>query len=571
VRRLDGLPLAIELAAARLDVFSPSALLERLDRRLPLLTGGAHDLPERHRTMQATIAWSYHLLPVDRQRTFRRLAVCRGGITVAAAAACTDLDETVALDELAALAEQSLMQRVDRAREALPRFVMLDTMREFAEEQLKASGEEDQIRERHATFILALAEAAKIDLPGPHLLAELERIDADQDQIRAAMQWTMAAKPELGFRIVFALYRYWYQRGGLGEIRDWLERALTASSSPGPERAQALFCAGHATLYHGDPERAVVYLEEGLKLARSYGNAILSANILFVLGTEAEDRGDYPRAREHLSEALDAFLQADDRFATILTRCHLGLVAYSDGDHGAARVILKEALRLASEFGDDYAANVAVAYLALVAADTGEHVEAASALLDCLEASLALGHQESVSRVLAILATLASVRNEPLLAALLFGAARAVAEAIGYVVALPERARFERAHDAASGCVGTAVFEAAFAAGQANSLNQATEEAMHFARGIISADPALPVPPAADVPPEPLSASGMTAREFEVLRLLAAGQTNPEIARALFISPATVRVHVSHILEKLDARTRTEAAAAAHRRGLVAP
>ncbi|MFN8665497.1 MAG: hypothetical protein U0075_26690, partial [Thermomicrobiales bacterium] len=218
VRRLEGLPLAIELAASRLDVFGPAALLARLDQRLPLLTGGAHDLPERHRTMQAAIAWSYDLLPADLQRTFRRLAVCRGDISLAAAAACAALSDVAVLDELAALAEQSLLQRVDGAPAGTPRFVMLDTVREFAESQLIASGEEEETRERHASFVLALAEAAQIHLPGPQLSSELARIDADQDQIRAAMQWAIVANPAVGLRIAFLLYRYWYQRGRLGEI-----------------------------------------------------------------------------------------------------------------------------------------------------------------------------------------------------------------------------------------------------------------------------------------------------------------------------------------------------------------
>lgn len=578
VRRLEGLPLAIELAAARLELFGPAALLARLERRLPLLTGGAHDLPERQRTMQAAIAWSYDLLPVERQRTFRRLAVCRGSFSLATAAACAELEERMALEELAALAEQSLVRRVDGddAAEAMPRFVMLDTIREFAEDQLVASGEEDQVRRRHAHAILELAENAAGTERGRHLTTAFVRLDAEhdrlldaeQDQLREALRWAIANEPATGLRIAATLVRYLYFHWHVGESRSWFERVLAASPWPSVERAKVLYGAGFAASYQGDHDRAVACLEEALHLARAFAEPVVIADTLFALGTDGEDQGDYERGRAHLSEALNHFRQADDRTAVTLTQYHLGVVAYGRGDHDAARDMLEEACDLAAAQENDAIAIAPVWYLALIAIDAGDAATAARALLRCLASEHTLAQPEGISRVLSILAVLASACGEPLLAARLLGAAAAAADDIGYVAALPERARFERAQQAVSTALGAEAFAAALSAGRALSTPQAIEEATALAQGLIASAP-RPSRTVTDPLPDFAPAFTLTTREVEVLRLLADGQTNPEIAQTLFISPGTVRIHVSHILAKLDTRTRTEAAATARRLGLL--
>jgi non-specific serine/threonine protein kinase len=363
--------------------------------------------------------------------------------------------------------------------------------------------------------------------------------------------------------------RYLYFRWRVGESRDWFERALAAAPLPSVARARVLYGAGSAASYQGDHDRAVAYLDEALILARSYGEPVIVADTLFALGTEAEDRGEYECGRVHLSEALGLFLQAGDRAAAILTQYHLGIVAYGRGDHTTARAILEEARDFATAHGDDPIEIAANWYLALIAIDARDQLVAASALLRCLELCLTLSQPEGISRVLSIVATLASARDEPLLAARLFGAAAAVAEEIGYVVALPERARFDRARDAVRTVLGTDAIAAALDEGRRLSAGQAADEAMTFARRVIAADPPRTPASPIDLHPEATATIALTAREQEVLRLLADGRTNPEIAAALYITPGTARIHVSHILAKLDARTRTEAAAAARHLGLV--
>lgn len=580
-RRLEGLPLAIELAAARLDLLSPAAMLARLERRLPLLTGGAFDLPERQRTMQAAIAWSYDLLPPHLRQLSRRLGVFRGSFSLSAAAACAALDERTALEQLATLVEQSLVRR-DELSESTPaaispRFIMLDTIREYAQDGLVESGEEDRVRQRHAHFFCELAEQAAGDEPGRHLTSAFMRLDAEHDQLldaehdqlREALRWTIANEPVTGLRLAAALVRFLYVRCPVGESRDWFERALAVSPWPSVERAKVLYGAGAAASYQGDHDLAVAYLDEALQLARSYDEPVVIADTLLMLGTEAEDRGDYARARAYLSEALDFFLEAGDRSAATLTQYHLGVVAYGDGDHPGACIILEAARNLAAEHGDDLIETAAIWYLALIAIDAGDHVAAALALLQCLEAGPALAQPEGVSRTLSILAVLASERDEPLLVARFFGAATAVADEIGYVVALPERARFERAREVARGMLGAETFDASLAAGCALTVGEAVEEAMTFARCVIDGDVPHTTSTPIAAPRDLVSASALTARELEVLRLLADGRTNPEIAGALYISLGTVRAHVSRILDKLDAHTRTEAAANARRFGLL--
>jgi predicted ATPase/DNA-binding CsgD family transcriptional regulator len=574
VRRLDGLPLAIELAAARLDLFRPAALLARLERRLLLLTGGAHDLPERQQTMRAAIAWSYDLLPPDRQRTFQRLAVCRGSFSVAAAAACAGLDEAATLDELAVLAEQNLVQRVESdggAPEAGPRFNMLDTIREFAEDQLVACGEDLDVRRRHAAYFLSLAEEAGAELRVASRVDWMARLDREREQLRATLAWTLANEPQWALSIAGTLWIYWYHRGRLSEYQDWAERALAAAPAPSAARARALYAAGQVGIFQGDHQTALARLLEARDLARSLGDSQVNADILFALGVEAEDRGDYDEGHAYLSEALDLFHALEDHTWVALLTYHLSVVAYGRGELVAARAMIDEALRLATNDGDGFVEIICLAFLALMQTDAGEHVAAASALVRCLEADLASDYPEVVASDLAIAASLASARDEPALAVRLFAAAASLNEAFGVAVPLPERDRFDGALASAHATLGANGFAAAHEAGRAILPRQATEEAMAFLRRVAGgeADRSLVAGRVGETlagsPPKP----DLTARELEVLRLLASGHTNPEIASALYISPGTVRIHVSHILAKLDARTRTEAAANARRRGLL--
>ena len=255
-RRLDGLPLAIELAAARVKLVAPAALLDRLARRLPLLTGGAADAPERHQTMRATIAWSYDLLQRGEQALLRRLAVFAGGCTLPAAEAVCDVGDELAgdlLSWLGALVHQSLLQVGGTDEE--PRFSMLEVVREYAQEQLTAAGEHPMARRSHLVWCVALAEAAASRLSGPERSQWIERLKMEYANLQAALDWSAEAEPALGLQLTAALGKYWYAQGLPREGRNWLERMLAAAVDSGaalPIRASALHGASVLAQEMGD-------------------------------------------------------------------------------------------------------------------------------------------------------------------------------------------------------------------------------------------------------------------------------------------------------------------------------
>ena len=300
-RRLDGLPLAIELAAARVPVLPPAALLARLERRLPLLTEGPHDQPDRLRTMQAGIAWSHDLLSPTEQRLFRRLAVFAGGFTLEAAESVTD-DVAGALDSVSDLVDKSLVHReVSTTAEA--RFAMLETIREYAMEQLDASDEKVDVYRAHAGYFTGLAEQAESSLRGPSQQVWRDRLEAELDNLRAALTWTLAGSddPEdadTGLRLVGALWYFWFQRGLTGEARRWLTRALDTAPSHGRARAQALLGAGTLAWRQGDCVTARAYLDDSVQRWRDASDPSGLAEALHVLGHVRFDQGDHADARD---------------------------------------------------------------------------------------------------------------------------------------------------------------------------------------------------------------------------------------------------------------------------------
>src|SRR5918993_381173 len=271
--RLDGLPLAIELAAARVRMLSPQAMLPRLEKRLPLLTGGARDAPARQRTLRNTIAWSYDLLEPKEQILFRRLAVFGGGATFEAVEAVANADGSLdVFGGLERLLEQSLL-RQDVGPEGEPRFSLLETIREFGIEQLEAHGESEDAQARHAGFFLTLVEEAAPDLHGPTQRAWLERLETEHDNIRAALGWSLTHEPEAALRIGAALFWFWYYRGHLTEGRDWIERALATGASASPDvRARVLNWSSAFAWERADYATAALRSEEALALARSAGD-----------------------------------------------------------------------------------------------------------------------------------------------------------------------------------------------------------------------------------------------------------------------------------------------------------
>jgi non-specific serine/threonine protein kinase len=571
VRRLDGLPLAIELAAARAKVLAPNALLARLEHRLTLLTGGARDLPDRQRTTRDAIAWSHDLLASDAQALFRRLAVFAGGFSLEAA---EGVAAPAVLDGLAALVDQSLLrQEVGPGGEL--RFRMLETVREFGLERLAVAGEEPEFRTRHAAWFAALAEQAAADFLRGEDVDWSARLRAEQDNLRAALQWTIeAADGETAQRLAGALIWFWFNRGQFGEGRGWLARVLAIGGGeiPPAVRLRAHFAAGMLAHYHGDDAYAIPVLEESLVIGRQGADKADLARALMLLGVIAEDAGEYERAVPLLDEARALFAEVDARLWHANARFHLGVVAFGQRDYQRAAAHGEAALAIYRALGDRLGVAVGLAStrtgLGLVATARGDWQQAGDHLTAALEQRATLGDRWGVADSLASLATLAAATRQPERATRLFGAAEAIREAIAVPLALPERAVFEAAISRARAELPESAFAAAWAAGRALTLEEAVEEGRRVEGGGVQAG--MPAPPAgAFAQSTAENESGLTPREVEVLRLLAAGQSDREIGETLGISPRTAMRHVANIYLKLDVSSRAAATAYAIRQGVV--
>ncbi len=365
-QRLDGLPLALELAAARLALLTPTALLARLEHRLPLLSRGARDLPQRQQTLRTTIAWSYDLLQASEQQLFRRLAVFVGGFPLEAVqticvfdaggtSSSPQADDTVALEQLAQLLDKSLVQAQQGTR-AEPRFTMLETIREYATEQLQASREEAAMQERHAQYFLRLAEEAEPHLYRPRADSWLERLEPEDANLRVALAWCEARQDrvETGLRLAGALFWYWSLRGSLHEGRTWLQAILarSASSDRSVVRGLALFGAGMLAFVEGDFAAAATQEEEALSIAREAGDKQMTAHAEVVVGLVRMSQGNTAAARSLFEESHILSKDLGDTWGETMTLFALGITAHRLGDLVTARAQLEESLRLFQERGD---------------------------------------------------------------------------------------------------------------------------------------------------------------------------------------------------------------------------
>ena len=333
--RLDGLPLAIELAAARIKMLPPKAMLQRLGSRLKLLTGGARDLPERQRTLRATIEWSYALLDEGEQLLFGRLAVFSGGRTLEAIEAICDAEGDLPVDTfegVSSLLDKSLF-RQEEGPDGEPRFVMLETVHEFAREKLEESGEAEEIKRAHAQYFLTLAEEAYPELKRPNQLEWLERLEAEHDNMRAALSWALERKEaEVALRLGGALWWFWSVRGYHSEGRRWLEEALAIEGRGSPEvRAMALAGAGSLASEQGDLDRAQEACEEGLELlAHEREASEAKLWLLAYLGWVAWEREEYGQATQLFEEGLALSREMSDTWwlANSLLTWHLCLIPW---------------------------------------------------------------------------------------------------------------------------------------------------------------------------------------------------------------------------------------------------
>lgn len=563
--RLDGLPLAIELAAARILTLPPQPLLERLGDSLSLLTGGARDQPDRLRTMRSAITWSYELLDLAEQSLFRQLSVFVGGFDLLAAEAVAWLDDRDAtvLDILISLVDKSIVKEIGAPDAEVPRYRMLETVREFGLEQLAAKGESDVFRQVHADYFAQVTLSAEPEMTGPDQVAWLDRLDADYANLRAALVWEIDHDPEKGLEMAGALIRFWDHHRFGREGRRWLELALSRSKGRSPAlRAKALLGAGVLSDSAGDYDQAGDLLSQSLKLAREGGDKYMIGFALGALGTVALHRGDLPQAAALYEEGLEHVRAIGDKDAIASLLGGLGRISFYRGYLAAAEAYCVESLEIYRAIGSVHGPATVLGYLGRTLLALGDLDQARDVLREGLVLSHRVGKTWHVVATLAGIAGEATAREEWERAARLFGAVEGLAEASSVAIHPVDQAVNASYLGAIQAHLGQSVFASAYDAGKSLSVEQIVVEVLE------NRDATKPRSDGA-VSDQPVLTIGLTEREIDVLRLLAEGLSDREIAGKLSLSPRTVGGYVTKLLTKLNLDSRTAAAVYAIRHNLV--
>ncbi len=400
-QRLDGVPLAVELAAARVKVLSVEQIAMRLDDRFRLLTGGSRTALRRQQTLQATIDWSYKLLAEKERALLRRLSVFAGGCTLGAAeAVCADgeVNDSEILDLLSQLVDKSLVLKEEQGREA--RYRLLETIRQYGQERLIEAGEAVALRERHLDFFLKIAEQAQPQLEGPEAGVWLQQLEAERDNLRTALEWSKKGEgaSHAGLRLAGALWRFWEVHGYFSEGRKWLEDMLAESGSvSAPWRAQAFYGAGSLALNQGDFERARALLSESLALYRGLGNKQGIASALNSLGKAAWDQGNHAEARSLYEESLAIRRELGDKVGIATLLRNLGSVARNQGDSASARTLFEESLAIFREVGSQRGIAFALGNLGIITAEQGNPGAARTLFEECLAIFRELGDKRGTA------------------------------------------------------------------------------------------------------------------------------------------------------------------------------
>jgi len=459
---LDGLPLALELAAARMKLLSPEALLERLHSRRDTLGSGARDLPARQQTLRNTINWSYGLLGSDEQELFARFAVFAGGFTVEAAEAVC----RAGLDPIGSLVDQSLVRRL--ADDDEPRFAMLETVREYALERLVSSGEAEAVRRRHAEYFLTLAERLESTIRERSTLAAIQR---EHDNLRAALAFfkeSSALESEL--RLCGAVGRFWCVRGYLSEGRAHIEHALEQDEGNLPDRrATALDGASRLAWVQGDYGACIRFIEESLVLYQELGDDAGMIRALIGLGLAVQARGELGKAKAHHGESLALARKLGRRREEGFALGNLGDVAIMEGDYERARILYSESLALCREVDDAESTAIALMCLGIVALRHDDNPgEAAPLFGESLGLFLELGFKERMGTCLAGLAAV-SARRDGERAGRLLGAAHALLQDVGARAEIPwERPLLAETGETIRARLGDDAFTAAFELGRSS-------------------------------------------------------------------------------------------------------
>jgi predicted ATPase/class 3 adenylate cyclase len=478
--RLDGMPLAIELAAARAKLLSPQALLARLEQRFDLLTGGARDLPERQQTLRSTIDWSYGLLGADEQTLFTRLAVFAGGCTLEAAEAVCGADGL--LTGLSALIDNNLLRQEEQA-DGEPRFTMLQTIRAYARERLEGSGEADELRRRHSEHFLAIAERIEevdrtADVDWPALEREL-------DNFRSALEWLRTAgETELAVRLATGLGDFWHTTGHLSEGTRWLDASLGLATELSPSlQAWAADRAAQLAWRRGDLERSRNLAERALTLYRELGDDYRVAWGLGALSLVSYLAGNHVDAKTLADEAIDIFRELGDKKGLLILGHNQGLSAMASGDYVRARSLLEQSLAGAREMGSDQNAGNALCDLGVLALYEQRHEEATALFRESLASAQRTGWRINVVYCLRGLSAVAA-GDDLESAARLLGAAEAIHEQIGQDIEGYAKRAFDHAQSRVHESLGEPAVAAAYAAGRAMS----EADAVAYALGAVVAE-----------------------------------------------------------------------------------
>ena len=629
--RLDGLPLALELAAARIRLFTPQALLSRLENRLQTLTSRLRNLPVRQQTLRGTIAWSYDLLAPDEKDLFARLGTFVGGFTLDAATAIatasaergpivadTTLDAQLTITNLLeSLIEQSLIYQIEPDSPE-PRFGMLELIREYALEQLIQSGESETIHCHHAVFYQELVQHVEPKLWGPGQENWLRCLDAEYDNVRAALTWCLGTEEdrlthsdscdilttrfEIGLRIAEPLWHFWAIRSYHFEGRRWIESILTMRSALAPGIvARALSVGGKLAELHGDPKWASSFLEEAVELHRTLGNEEQMAAAMLFLGRTARDRGDYAQAEQLEQECLALFRRKNAEWGIIWSLFSLGDVAYDQGHLAQAQGYFQEALDRAASWGITDENGTARLNLGRIAQAQGnfalatQYYQESTDLFEHLNAIWGTGevkferarlaraqgdfalantyYQESLvlfqkvggRHFMAIcfegIADLAALQGNHICAARLFGVAVTLRETLHAQLAPIHQADYEHKLAQARSDIDPHIWDTAWAEGQTLPLHQAAAEAQMIVNEMFTKPTEIDGTPTVR----------LTPRERQVIVLITRGYTNRAIAEELVITERTAEIHVGNILGKLGVSTRAQAAVHAVTQGLAEP
>jgi predicted ATPase/DNA-binding CsgD family transcriptional regulator len=618
--RLDGLPLAIELAAVRVRVLPVESILQQLRAAgdtqaghaasLDLLSGGVRDLPERQQTLRQAISWSYALLGQDEQALLRRLAIFAGGCTLGAGcwiAGFGDDDERVRSPEtrnpkpetlalMASLIEKNLL-RQETPDEGEPRVRLLQPVRHFAFEQLAADEDLAAIRRRHAALFLSLAEQAEEWPTSIGQQEPLRRLDQDHDNLRAALRFSLdTGDGETALRLAGALWRFWWMRGYLDEGAGWLESALQyAEQATPPTRAKALHGAGKLARERGEFEQAVELTQASLRLFRELGDRAGTALALNTLANAAGDRGHYSEALALYEESLAIRRELGDQAGEALALHNLAAITRASGNLARAEALSRESLALYRALGDEWGEAIGLLVLAHVACQQGDPEAAEAMARRSLGLRRALGARQGIARCLDILGEVAVARGHLERAARIYGAVDSMRQAIGFVRAPDEVDRYERELELIRETLGEDAFSAAWEAGRALDADDAVRAGLGEpieASELTEPTDASPYPPATrsgasgqpiatgagrrpvpaveplPSPDGPSAVDVLTPRERDVAILLARGLTNRQVAHSLVITEGTAANYVRRVLQRLGFQNRAQVAAWAVEQGL---